>query len=92
MIWLLIMWKTKLYTELDYNSWTRLTVQLSERWERVFQVKVDYDWLTWRYTIRGISISLNFIWTDFEKEWRAKCFLKYIYTEDLHTLLCSNVY
>lgn len=92
MIWLLIMWKAKLYTELDYNSCAWLTINVTKSWERVFQIKVDYDWLTWNYTLRGRNLLLKFIWTDFDKEWRAKCFLKYIYTKDLHTLLCGHVY
>ena len=92
MIWLLIMWKVKLYTELDYDSYVDLIIKVRKDWERVFQLKIDYDWLTWKYHLKGRSISLNFIWTDFEKEWRAKCFLKYIYNKDLHTLLCGNVY
>lgn len=87
------MYKAKLYTDLDYNSCTGLIINVSKSWQRVFKIKVDYDWLTWKYTITGREMSpLQLIYTDFEKEWRAKCFLKYIYTKDLHTYLCCNVY
>ena len=92
MIWLLIMWKARIRTDLDIASYTSLTISVTKDWQRVFRIKVNYDWLTWKYHLKGNNISLDFIWTDFEKEWRAKCFLKYVYTKDLQTLLCSNVY
>jgi hypothetical protein len=37
------MWKVKLYTELDYDSYVDLIIKVRKDWERVFQLKIDYD-------------------------------------------------
>jgi len=97
MIWLLAMIKTKpwsacLFTELNHDSETLLHLYLydmnKEPCTKIYQVKVDYDWLTWKYTIRRWRhYHLDLQWTDFDKEWRAKCFLKYILTDQCREVI-----
>jgi hypothetical protein len=86
------MWKARLRTNLDCAGYSSLTINVTKNRQRAYRLKVDYDWLTWKYHLKGRSISLNFIRTDFENEWRAKCFMKYIYNRDLYMLLCTCDY
>lgn len=98
MIWLLAMktrpWCACLFNELNHDSETLLHLYFYDKgtdpqpYTKIYQVKVDYDWLTWKYTIRRWRLhNVTLQWTDFDNEWRAKCFLKYILTKQCREVI-----
>lgn len=76
-----------LCTDLDTRSIAMMRLILPDWYTKIYKVKVDYDWLTWKYKIIRWSRDVELQWTDFDKEWRAKCFMKYILTKDCRDVI-----